>query len=301
MVTAGRVVEVSSRTLLGKCLLRPSREANELILGILGRAQRLFPVELFAFTFMSNHFHWLMRVVSGKRMAGFTGYVKSNVAKELGALYDWKARFWGGRYHSMSVADSEPAQLKRFLYILENGCKEGLVASPLEWPGVNSALALYRGETTLTGTWYDRTAQYHAKLRGRNEVFPTTETVHLSPLPFLENLTSQQRQAFMVDAVREIEERTAATHEEQNTRPVGPRKILRRHPHDSPEEFHPSPAPPFCASSQAEFLALKEVRDSIIAAYRDASERFRRGEMNVEFPEDTFPPAPPFVETRAPP
>ena len=52
---------------------------------------------------------------------------------------------------------------------------------PLEWPGVSSAPALYRGETTMQGTWYDRTAQYRARLRGENKLFPSTETVHLTP------------------------------------------------------------------------------------------------------------------------
>lgn len=295
------MVEVSSRTLLGMYLLRPSREANERILGILGRAQRLFPVELFAFTFLSNHFHWLMRVLSSKRMADFTGYVKSNVAKELGELYDWKAKFWGGRYYSASVPDSEAGQRERFEYILSNGCKENLVASPLKWPGVSSAPALYRGETTLTGRWYDRTAEYHAKLRGRHELFPTTETVRLSPLPFLEKLTSQQRQAFMVDAVRRLEESTAARHDKEKSRALGARKILQRDPHDTPDDFRPSRAKPFLASSLEEYLAMKQVRDSILAAYRDASERLRRGEKNVEFPENTFPPAGPFVDPRGPP
>ena len=295
------MVEVTSRTLLGMFLTRPSREANERILGVLGRAQALFPVELFAFIFMSNHFHILMRVLSSKRMAEFVGYLKSNLAKELGLLYDWKAKFWGARYDSAPVGDSEAAQLKRFQYILSNGCKENLVASPLDWPGVSSAPALYRGETTQTGTWYDRTAQYYAKLRGVHELFPSTQTVRLSPLPFLEGLTSQQRQEFMVNEVRELEATTAERHRENNTRPLGARKILRLNPHDNPKDFRPSPGPAFHAATMEEFLAMKEARAAIIAAYRNASARLRKGEKNVEFPEGTFPPAPPFVDTRAPP
>jgi len=294
-------VEVSSRTLLGMCLLRPSREVNDLLLGILGRAQALFPVDLFAFVFLSNHFHMLMRVLSSKRMADFMGFFKSNVAREVGPLHDWKATFWGGRYHSMPVADSEAAQLNRFQYILKNGCKEDLVASPLDLPSVSSAPALYRGESSMTGPWMNRTKQYHAKLRGVREEFPEPQTVHLSPLPFLEGLTPEQRRAFMVDEVRRLEEETAARHKKDGTRALGAQKMCERHPHDSPKDFHPKPAPAFYASTPEEFMAMKEVRAAIIAEYRAASARVRQGEKDVEFPEGTFPPAPPFVDTRAPP
>ena len=37
------------------------------------------------------------------------------------------------------------------MYMISNGCKEGLVDSPLDCPGVSSAPTLYRGETALEG------------------------------------------------------------------------------------------------------------------------------------------------------
>ena len=295
------MVEVTSRTVHGRYLLRPSPEANDRILGVLGRAQRLFPVELFAFIFLSGHFHLLMRVLSALRMSEFTGYLKGNLAKELGQLHDWKEKFWGRRYHSASVADSEQAQAKRFLYILSNGCKEGLVDSPLEWPGVSSAPVLYRGETTLEGTWYDRTAQYRARLRGEQKLFPSIETVHLSPLPFLEGLTVEQRRQFMVDAVRQVEQETREQRAEQKRPSLGIRRILQQHPHNKPESLERSPAPLFHATTFEEFLEMKAARNLVTAAYYHAAERLRRGEDAVRFPPGCFPPPQPFVQMRAPP
>ena len=158
--TPGRIVEITSRTVHGRFLMRPSREVNELILGILGRGQARYEVELFAFVFLSNHLHILMRALGVDRMALFAGYVKGNIARELGVVHQWKEKFWGRRYHHAPVQDNEAAQIKRFRYILSNSCKEGLVRSPLAWPGVSSARALYSGETELTGRWFNRTAQY---------------------------------------------------------------------------------------------------------------------------------------------
>ena len=203
-----QIVELTSRTVQGRYLLLPTDEVNERIVGVLGRAQRLYPVRIHCFIFMSNHVHILIHADSAQQMARFMGYLKGNIAKELGPIFEWKERFWGKRYHSASI-NSDETLIRRFLYILSNSCKEGLVASPLDWPGVTSARAMYRGETTMKGTWYDRTAEYRARKRGQHETFPTTETVHLSPLPFLEGMNADEQRAFIVKAVRQIEEETA--------------------------------------------------------------------------------------------
>jgi putative transposase len=295
------VVEVSSRTLHGRFLMRPSAKVNELILGVLGRAQRSFDVELFAFVFLSNHFHALMRVLSAEHMAGFMGYLKGNIAKELGRLFGWEEKFWGRRYHSASVADSEQAQAARFFYILANGCKEGLVASPLDWPGVSSASALYRGESTLEGTWYDRTAEYRARIRGERRTFPYPETVRLSPLPFLAGLTSLQQRKYVVDAVQQVEAETRERHEKNGSRPLGVRDVLKQHPHQKPEVFLKSPAPLFLTATREEYWRMRAAREATVAAYRNAAERLRRGETDVRFPVGSFPPPAPFVRMRAPP
>lgn len=294
------LVVTTIRTLHGRYLTRPSEKVNDIILGILGRAQRMYEIPLYAFTFMSNHNHIYHKVQDEERMALFNGYVNGNIARELGRLHGWKEKFWGRRYHSASVKFTEEDQIARFMYILDNSCKEGLVASPLDWPGVSSAAALFRGEMMMQGTRYDRTAQYRASLRGEYKEFPSTETVHLSPLPFLEERSPEEQRAFYVNAVREIEQKTAEMHERNRTKPIGARAVRRRHPHDKPKSFKPSPAPPFHAVNPDDYRAMMKARKAKVAAYREASFRLRRGETDVEFPEGCFPPRLPFVKPRAP-
>ncbi len=296
----GGLVEITSRTLQGRFLMCPSEEVNDLILGVLGRAQTLYGIVVHAFCFLSNHFHILATASSAKQMSLFTGFLKGNLAKEIGSLCDWKETFWGRRYHSASVKQTEHDQVRRFLYILENGCKEGLVASPLEWPGVSSALALFRGETTLRGTWYDRTAQYRARLRGEHKLYPSTETVHLTPLPFLQGRSAEEQRAFYANAVREIELKTAQMHQENGTTPLGAQAIRRQKPHNKPKAFKASPAPIIHAANREDFWAMYNARKAKTTAYRDAAERLKRGETDVRFPEGCFPPRLPFVDSRAP-
>ena len=52
----GALVEVTCRTVQGRLLLAPSPQLNDIILGVLGRAQRLYPVEIAGYVFVSNHF-----------------------------------------------------------------------------------------------------------------------------------------------------------------------------------------------------------------------------------------------------
>ena len=101
------LVEISSRTQHGRFLLCPSEKVNDLILGVLGRAQAMYGVALHAFIFMSNHFHLLATMSSAEQMSLFTGFFKGNLAKEIGRLRDWRETFWGRRYHSASVKETE--------------------------------------------------------------------------------------------------------------------------------------------------------------------------------------------------
>ena len=88
-----------------------------------------------------------------------------------------------GRYQAIPVSQEEGAQLERFRYILSHGVKEGLVASPKDWPGVHCAKALVEGEP-LRGTWFDRTQEYAARRRGEKfDRLPTPPSRPCTSLP----------------------------------------------------------------------------------------------------------------------
>ena len=288
--TPGRIVEVTSRTIHGRYLMRPSEEVNELILGIVGRGQAKYGVELFAFVFLSNHLHVLMRVPGVDRMSLFMGYLKGNIARELGAVHQWREKFWGRRYHHGPVKDTEAAQIKRFRYVLSNSCKEGLVRSPLDWPGVTSARALYKGVCELKGRWFDRAAQYRAGAKRGDLEYSSVETVKLSPLPFLADYSAGDRRQFMIDAVRQVEQDASERRAETGSRVMGARLIMSRNPHSAPKNFNRSPAPFFHTTTRQEYLELLEIRRQKLSAYRQAAEKLLKGERDVVFPPDCYPP-----------
>lgn len=47
----GSLVEITCRTDQGRFLLRPDPVIDDILLGVLGRAQRLYPVEIYTFSF----------------------------------------------------------------------------------------------------------------------------------------------------------------------------------------------------------------------------------------------------------
>lgn len=155
----GSLVEVTGRTVHGRFLLRPYRAVNDLVIGVIGRAQKKYGMKIHAMVFLSSHWHGLLSPESPQQLAAFVDFVAGNIAREVGKLHDWREKFWARRYRSIVVSHEEEAQVARLAYTLGQGVREGLVERPQQWPGVHCAQALLDG-SPLEGTWFDRTALY---------------------------------------------------------------------------------------------------------------------------------------------
>jgi hypothetical protein len=172
-------------------------------------------------------------------------YMASNIAREAGRLHGWPEKIWSRRYQAIVVSGEDGAQIERLRYLLANGCKEGLVARPQDWPGVHVARALIQGED-LKGLWFDRTREYAARNRGETFdrlKYASVETLHLSPLPCWKHLPSEVWRGRALDLIHEIVEETAARRARTGSEPLGAAAILGRHPHDRPKNPKKSPAP----------------------------------------------------------
>ncbi|MFL6262612.1 MAG: transposase [Thermoanaerobaculia bacterium] len=293
----GALVEVTCRTLHGRLLLRPSPERDDIAAGVLGKAQRLYPVEIVAYSLASNHYHLILWVETAKRLAEFTGYFNSNLAREVGRLTGWTAKIWERRYQAIVISDEEEAQVARLKYVLSHGVKENLVARLREWPGLHCVRQLADGEP-LSGTWYDRTQQYLARRKGEDadpRQHATTETVTFSLLPCWKHLSREAYRERVAKMVLEIEEEAAAARKRTGAEPFGAAKILAQDPSTRPERVKKSPAPLLHAASKAVRQIFYEGFALFVAAYRTAAEKLGRGDPKPGFPRGCFPPALPFV------
>ncbi|MCH7665965.1 MAG: transposase, partial [Acidobacteria bacterium] len=280
----GALVEVTCRTVHGRFLMKPSRRLNEIVLGVLARAQRMYPVDIVAPVFLSNHYHLLVWVPNAQRLAAFMGYLNGNLAKEAGRIANWREKFWGRRYQAIVVSDESAAQIARLEYILSHGVKEGLVRRPADWPGVNGVHALLEAKP-LEGAWVHRTKAYNARMRGEKlskEEIESTETVSLAPLPCWAHLDAATYREKVAELVAAIEEAG---------RENSPALALPQSAHERPLRSKRSPAPYFHCASKRVRRELFEAYRWFVAAYREATERLSRGDPSPGFPEGSFPPS----------
>lgn len=285
------LVEITNRTIHGRMLLQPTRHLREITLGVLGRAQRLFGVEIHAFVFLSNHYHLLITVRDVEQMARFVGYFQSKLAKEVARKTGWRDKIWARRYTAIPVSNETAAQVARLEYLLSQGAKENLVSDPADWPGAHSVDALLKG-VSLEGSWYDRTAEFQAKTRkqafGRDD-FVESEVVELAPLPCWKALTVEAHKAEVAKIVERVIQRARAD-------PHRLRKILAsQRPTDRPQFSKRSPAPWFHCSSKAVRVALRNAYELFLFAYRQAAKALREGDLTARFPAGCFPCPRPFV------
>jgi REP element-mobilizing transposase RayT len=283
------MVEVTTRTAGARLLLRPGPMLNERILGILGRALHLYPVELHAVVFLSNHWHALVTVADAEALAAFLRYVNGNVAKAVQEINGWQGPVWQRRAQVIVVADEAAAEA-RLRYVLAHGAKEGLVASPKDWPGVTCARAL-AGEERLVGAWVDRTRAGQIE-RGGRVPHPAEVTtwypIELAPLPHWAPWPERRRRAMVVALIGDVER------EARGRRLLGARGVLAQDPHAMPVTSKQGRAPWVHAvgrAARAVFLAARRV---FLDAYGAAAACLRRGRP-AALPAGCFPPRAGFV------
>jgi hypothetical protein len=282
------IYETTIRTVQERFLLRPTPACRDAILGVIGRAQALYPtVRLYAFVFLSNHSHMLLSADDGGTLAAFIGYVNGNIAREMGRIHDWSGPVWGRRYRPIPVLDDD-ALLARLRYVLGQGVKEGLVASPRDWPGATAVPALL-GNMQLEGTWFDRDRITRDRRRGIDDpgAHAYRYPVRLAPIPHWVQLSSEQLRAKYVELVSQAEREATC-----DRPPLGAAALQKQSPFARPERPKRSPAPP-CHTSSA------TLRQRFVSAFRAFVDSFRAAAAALcvtarvvarGFPPGSFPP-----------
>ncbi len=79
----GILVEVSCRTIGGLALLRPSRKLPEITAGVIGRALEISPLEVAAFSCLSNHYHGLLIVDDQQSLSRFMDHLQGTSPRKL--------------------------------------------------------------------------------------------------------------------------------------------------------------------------------------------------------------------------
>jgi len=293
----GALVEVTCRTIHSRFLLRPGPATNEIVVGVLGRAQRKYPTRVCGYVLASNHLHLLLDVADAHQLSRFMRYVNSNLARKVGHLVGWRDKIWSRRYQAIVVSPEEAAQAGRLRYILSHGVKENLVETVDQWPGVHCAKSLLSGEPAV-GHWFDQTQEYAARRRGEKfdrMRYATPEKLVLSPLPWWKHLSEKIQRQLVREMIADIEAEAALRRQRSGSQVLGASAVRGQHPFDRPARPKKSPAPLFHAASKRVREDLWVAYAWFVAEFRKASEKLRSGNRLARFPTGSFPPALPFV------
>ena len=137
--------------------------------------------------------------------------------------------------------------------------------------------ALTTGQV-LRGTWFDRSAEHLARQRGETVLpsqFATTFDIKLTPLPCLQHMTEDQRQAECRRIVGEIQASAEAENREKGRQPLGVAAILAQDPHTKPASTDRSPAPFVHATDDSTEMEFRVRYRAFVDAFRAGAQRLR--------------------------
>ncbi len=284
-------VELTWTCAQARYLMRPGREANRRIVGVIGQAMRLHgdDVLLYFAGGTCNHIHIVAAFRDAEAKARWVCHVRTNLSKELGALYDWRGCHWERRSSDIAILD-EATLFERLVYLAGQATKAGLVRRAADWPGVPWIQAVTEGRP-LVGVWYDRTRLHRLRMawaarpkskRGRRPALADvaeTRVVELTPPPMWAESSEGELRARWREVIEVAEARYPAP-----GRVLGPAGVLRVRPHDRPQRSKRGPAPAVHASSRAQRLAWREAYRAFVETYQAAMKALRAGIEGCGFP-----------------
>jgi REP element-mobilizing transposase RayT len=299
-------MHIISRVYQGRFLLRPDDELNDLILGVVGRGQVIYPeVKLHVLSVMSNHMH-AIATGPATQLPFFIGFIKREISRRWGMRpdVDWPGVMW--EPYVATALPTHESQVNALKYVLSQGVKEDLVERPQDWPGVNCVHALLLGRK-MSGQWLDATKYKRAiRLAARSKKpkkqikradYLVNYNVELSPLPAFEGLSTEASRKAIADILDELRKETITRRAADGSTPVGVRAVKTI----SRETRVSLPPPPWFEERRRMIvwanLAAPETRAYIRDywafqfEFREASLKYRSGNASVEFPPGSFRPS----------
>ena len=282
------------RTVDRQFLLKPSPETRNITGACIARALKKYPVQLLFFDSNINHIHAAFYLLPDQvdNASQFCQLLDGLLARELNRHWDRTGPFWSSRARIEPIVDDD-ALVEKLLYSACNTVKDDLVEHPSHWRGYSTYRALAQGE--VERFWYvDRTAWWRkgGPVSGQSvEEFVRWIEVKLSRLPAWEGLSEAQRQSRFRHLVRGVVEQKKKERSAEGRSAMGVRSLDAVDHRERPASAKRSSVQPLChASSKAGRMAYRDLWRAFIDLYREASARFRSGDLSVQFPSGSFRP-----------
>jgi putative transposase len=270
---------------------------SNIIGSCLARGVEKFGVHLYAFVWMSNHGHLLIRAPRNN-LADFMAYLNGQIAVNVNRFLGRRHQLWARRYAAAQVLE-EAEELERLGYILANPQNAGIANSIEDWPGLSSAHFLIQNRVQRF-LCFDRTAWYENGCP--NNIAPFLSTVKLEHkiLPQLARLDPKKLRRKVRRLIRvKVKPLDIAFENAQNAPlEIDPWRPIRRRfqartliPTDRPESPKRS-RQPLCHTRRASLWRIyQDWYREFRTAHADSSYQYKLGNTDVEFPPGSFAPS----------
>jgi len=289
---------VTNRCEQERLLLLPTPEVLRLIGAWLAKAlaEHGDGVELYAFVFLSNHFHMLVRDPKGQ-LPRVMWFFQLNLAKAVNFHLGRRGHFFARKYDAAPVLTDEDFE-DRYAYILTNAVKAGLVARAADGPFFSSLQMALDGEPR-SFVWTDNTLRHIRTRRGQRRAgaeFERRYTLSLSVPPAWRGWSAARRRRRVAGLVAANEARYGKARRAEGQGVLGARRILAQSPRMRPVAASFSPRVKVFCRDEALAAAYEEAFGRVKAAYRRmlrAAERASGAGRRslVEWPPGTYPPS----------
>ena len=281
---------ISTRTCEARLWMIPTRKIEKMIGGIIARYQEAFDIEIYAYCFLTNHYHLLIRAPRGNADE-FIENVNREIARRMNFKLKRSGKFWSRRYDDLTVGDNDEDRLRAFLYVNTNPTKHGVARDSRKWLGLNSYNHSLN-ERDRTFTFYHYSAEDDAPKS-------TKHCLKLSPLPQLKDRTQEERRLFLEEKLREHGDTLIKEGEAEGKGFSTEEQILSQEPGEKPKNVSKSNRPHCYTGDVETWIATKKAERKRRYEYKEASFEYRLGNKRVNFPEFSFLPplhrAPRFV------
>lgn len=288
---------ITSRTRDSRLWFVNNEQLEERILGLTAKYTTRHNITLYGFALEGNHLH-LVAQMSDNNRAIFLRDLKSTIAKAVPHFTPSYSGggVWGRRFSNEFIGDDSTLE-DYFFYVALQPVKDGLVDRISDYPGYNcfhdAVWGKERRFKVFNGTAYYRAKRYGAKVRKCD--FFEEFTLRYARLPGYEHLTQKEYAILMHDKLEERrQDILRARVAEGKISFVGGKRLKQIVPGSLPKNTKTSTSTThrprvlsLCHQKRAE---MRSWYFGILLHFKDASNRYRKGELSAEFPAGTYRP-----------
>lgn len=264
---------ITTRTVESRLWLVPNSRTRKLFGGILARYQEIFSVEIYAYAFLGNHYHLIIRAPNSNTDE-FIENVNREIARRINWIHRKEGPLWSRRYVDQQIITEEDLT-ECFLYVNTNSAHHGLIKDPYKWPGLSSISQVSHEQ--------DRRFSFRHYTDGKT----THHRLRISALPQFKEM---EREARKQHIIKIIDQRISEIIRRRGEQFLSIEEIRSFPPGEKPGSTKKTPKAPFYSKCSQTIKEMRKVLGDLRAFYADASFRYRSGEKDVIFPKFTFFP-----------